>query len=132
MTPRPDVKARAVDIVGLPYCTTCQKVQAELESAGVKVRKFRDVKTEPLSEAEVRELARRVGGVERLFSRRALKYRALGLDRRPLSEQEMVEWMVKEYTFVTRPVVLDADGEAAFCGGAPRARANFLHGDASK
>lgn len=124
MTPAP--RGRTVEIVGLPYCTTCQKVRAALEGEGIAVRRFRDVKTEPLSEREVRELARRVGGVERLFSRRAMKYRALGLDKRNLSEQDMVDWMVKEYTFVTRPVVLDAQGEAAFCGGAPRARAEFL------
>lgn len=116
----------AVDVVGLSYCTTCQKVQAALKDEGIVVRNFRDVKAEPLSETEVRELARRVGGVERLFSKRAMKYRSLGLDKRKLSEKEMVEWMVKEYTFVTRPVVLAVGKEAAFCGWAPRVQAEFV------
>ena len=106
--------ADAVDVYWLPYCSTCQKAVAHLEAKGVPIRAFRNLKEEPLSQAEVRELAAKVGGVEALFSRRAMKYRAMGLHEREVSEDEMVRLMAEEYTFVTRPVIVR--GERATAG----------------
>lgn len=113
-------------VYGLPHCSTCQKAVAYLEGKGARVERFHDLKAQPLSAAEVRELASRVGGVEKLFSRRALKYRALGLHERELSEEEMLRLMAEEYTFVTRPVVV-AEG-AAVAGFAPRRLDELLRG----
>lgn len=70
------------------------------------IRSFRNLKEEPLSVDEVRGLAEKVGGVEKLFSKRAMKYRAMGLHEREVSEDEMVRLMAEEYTFVTRPVIV--------------------------
>jgi hypothetical protein len=75
-----------------------------LEGKSVFVRGYRSLKEDPLSVDEVRDLARKVGGVEKLFSRRAMKYRQMGLHEREVSEDEMVRLMSEEYTFVTRPV----------------------------
>jgi arsenate reductase (glutaredoxin) len=97
----------------LPYCTTCQKAAAYLHDKEVRVDEFRDLKAQPLEEAEVRDLARKVGGVEKLFSKRAMKYRQLGLHERELSEDEMVRLMAEEYTFVTRPVIVRGDRATA-------------------
>ncbi|HEV2146255.1 MAG TPA: ArsC/Spx/MgsR family protein [Longimicrobiaceae bacterium] len=102
-----------VTVYGLPHCSTCQKAVAYLEKRGVEVERFHDVKTEPLSEGQVRELAERVGGAGTLFSRRARKYRALGLHERVLSEEEMLRLMTEEYTFITRPVVVNGDRATA-------------------
>jgi arsenate reductase len=107
-----------VTVYGLPHCSTCQKAVAFLEGRGVRVERFHDVKTEPLSEREIRALAERVGGVEQLFSRRARKYRALGLHEQELSDDDLLRLMADEYTFITRPVVV-ADGRAV-AGFAPR------------
>lgn len=107
-----------VTVYGLPYCTTCQKAVAYLEGKGVAIDRFHDVKTEPLSEEEIRGLAERVGGADRLFSKRARKYRAMGLHERDLSEDEMLRLMAEEYTFITRPVVVAEHGAVA--GFAPR------------
>ena len=96
----------SVEVYGLPYCTTCQKAVQYLEDQkGVTVRSFRNLKEEPLSVDEVRGLAAKVGGVEKLFSRRAMKYRQMGLHEREVPEEEMVKLMSEEYTFVTRPVI---------------------------
>lgn len=103
-----------VDVYWLPYCTTCQKAVAYLEEKGVPVRSYRNLKEEPLSEDEVRALAAKVGGVEKLFSKRAMKYRAMGLHERDVSDDEMVRLMAREYTFVTRPVIVR--GERATAG----------------
>ena len=54
----------------------------------------------------MRSLAAKVGGVEKLFSKRAMKFRQLGLHERELLEDEMVRLMAEEYTFVTRPVIV--------------------------
>ena len=102
-----------VDVYWLPYCTTCQKAVAYLHEKGVPIRSFRDLKAQPLEQAEVRDLARKVGGVEALFSRRAMKYRQLGLHEKELSEDEMARWMADEYTFVTRPVIVRGDRATA-------------------
>lgn len=100
-----------VTVYGLPHCSTCQKAVEYLVGKGVEVERFQDIKTQRLSEEEVRDLAGRVGGVEKLFSRRARKYRAMGLHERELTEEEMLRLMTEEYTFITRPVVV-ADGRA--------------------
>lgn len=92
----------------------CQKAVAFLEGRGVAVRSFRNLKAEPLSRAEVAELAHKVGGAGALFSKRAMKYRKMGLHERQLSEDEMLALMAEEYTFVTRPVVVR--GERAMAG----------------
>ena len=102
-----------VDVYWLPYCTTCQKAVAHLKDRGVPVDQFRDLKARPLSELEVRELATKVGGVDALFSRRAMKYRQMGLHERELEENEMVRLMAEEYTFITRPVVVRGDRATA-------------------
>ncbi len=108
----------SVHVYGLPHCTTCQKALAYLEAKGVSVEAFRDVKTDRLSSSEVADLARKAGGAEKLFSRRAMKYRQMGLHERDLSEDEMLRLMEEEYTFVTRPVVVR--GDAAVAGFAPK------------
>jgi arsenate reductase (glutaredoxin) len=57
----------------------------------------------------VEDLARKVGGAAALFSKRAMKYRKLGLHERQLSDDEMLDLMAEEYTFVTRPVIVRGD-----------------------
>jgi arsenate reductase len=112
MTERPGA-APAVDVYWLPYCTTCQKAVAHLQERGISIRSYRNLKEEPLSEDEVRALAAKVGGVEKLFSKRAMKYRQMSLHERDVSEDEMVRLMAEEYTFVTRPVIVRGDRATA-------------------
>ena len=112
MTDRSSV-APAVDVYWLPYCTTCQKAVAHLQERGVPIRSYRNLKEEPLSEDEVRALAAKVGGVEKLFSKRAMKYRQMGLHEQQLTEDDLVRLMAEEYTFVTRPVIVRGDRATA-------------------
>jgi arsenate reductase len=98
---------------GNAECTTCTKAVAYLREKDVPIRALRNLKEEPLSEDEVRGLAAKVGGVEKLFSKRAMKYRQMGLHEREVSEGEMVRLMADEYTFVTRPVIVRGDRATA-------------------
>src|SRR3954464_6307320 len=56
-----------VDVCWLPYCSTCARAVAYLQEKGVSIRRYRNLKEEPLSEDEVRALAEKVGSVEKLF-----------------------------------------------------------------
>jgi arsenate reductase len=91
----------------------CTRAVAHLQERGVSIRAYRNLKEAPLSEDEVRILAAKVGGLEKLFSKRAMKYRAMGLHERQLSEDDLVRLMAEEYTFVTRPVVVRGDRATA-------------------
>lgn len=100
--------AASVDVYWLPHCTTCQKAVAYLQEKHVPISAFRDLKAQPLERAEIEDLARKVGGVEKLFSKRAMKYRSMGLHEQTLSDDDLLRLMTEEYTFITRPVIVRA------------------------
>lgn len=103
----------SVDVYWLPHCTTCQKAVKYLQDKQIPIRSFRDLKAQPLERAEVVDLARKVGGAEKLFSRRAMKYRSMGLHEQELSEDDLLRLMAEEYTFITRPVIVRGDRATA-------------------
>ncbi|CAN5633638.1 arsenate reductase family protein [soil metagenome] len=102
---------KEVTFYWLPNCTTCQKAKRQLERHRVSITKLRDLKEEPLSREEVENLAEMLGGAENLFSKRAVKYREMKLSERELSEEEMLDLMTAEYTFLKRPILVK-DGKA--------------------
>ena len=70
----------------------------------------RDLFKHPLAVAEIQALARATpGGVRALLSTRTTQYTALGLDRRQVSDGELVELMAKEPRLLRRPLLF-ADG----------------------
>ena len=75
------------------------------EELGYKDIKFRDLKEQPLQKSELKDLAKKAGGVDKIFSRRAIKYRTLGLADKNLTDDQKLDWMAKEYTFISRPVI---------------------------
>jgi arsenate reductase len=86
-----------------------------LEELGVEIENFHDLKENQLSRKEVERLVKLVGGAENLFSKRAMKYRSLGLKEMELSDEQLVDYMVEEYTFIRRPVMVFGDkGLAGF------------------
>lgn len=96
---------------GLPNCTTCQKALRRLDYHRVQNVKKRNIKDEPLTREEVEKLAKMLGGAENLFSRRSTKYRELGLRDKVISEEQMLDLMASEYTFLKRPILV-AKGKA--------------------
>ncbi len=95
----------------LPHCSTCQKADAFLKEKGATISQYVDVKTQQVNPEIIAKLAEGVGGVDKLFSKRALKYRAMGLHERELSDTEMLELMHQEYTFIKRPVIVTQSGK---------------------
>lgn len=90
----------------LPNCSTCQKAERRLARHNIEVTRFRDIKEEPLEREEIAQLAKMLGGANELFSRRAVKYRQMKLDERELSEDEMIDLMAGDYTFLKRPILV--------------------------
>jgi arsenate reductase (glutaredoxin) len=98
---------------GLPNCSTCQKALRRLEYHNILDAKLRNIKEEPLTRQEIEKLAKMLGSAENLFSRRSVKYRELGLRDKTLSEDEMLDLMTEEYTFLKRPVLVINDEAVA-------------------
>ena len=108
----------------LPNCSTCREAASYLKQKGQRVTRYRDIKTDPLKWEEVEQLAELAGGASELFSRRARKYRSMGLSEREISGDEMLDLMSEEYTFIKRPVLVN--GKRAICGFSPKSYDSFL------
>lgn len=89
----------------LSTCSTCTRIITEL---GLKTKKFdfQDIKTEKITASQLAEMKKMAGSYEALFSRVALKYRALGLDKKKLGEDDYKKYILEEYTFLKRPVII--------------------------
>ena len=95
-------------IFHLSSCNSCERVIDELKLKNKKFI-FQDLKTEPITEQQLEELKDKAGSYEALFSKIARKYRALGLHEKVLSENEYKNFILKEYTFLKRPIILIND-----------------------
>lgn len=102
----------------LPTCKTCQRIEEDLDPAGHGAT-VRDIKAQAVSAAELDAMHAHSGSYEALFSRRAMKFRSMGLADRTLSESDYRQLILEEYTFLKRPVLLTDDG--VFAGSAKAA-----------
>jgi len=100
----------------LSSCTTSQRILKELHPG--KDVLLQDIKTEKMTPAQVDEMARMAGSYEAIFSRIALKYRSLGLNKMKLGEKDYRRYILEEYTFLKRPVIII--GDKIFAGNAPK------------
>ena len=102
----------------LSTCTTCQRILKETQ-AGAKGFVLQDIKTDKLTETQLDELKERAGSYEALFSRRAIKYKELGLKDKALTEADYRRLILEEYTFLKRPVAVA--GKRIFVGSEKKA-----------
>jgi len=86
----------------LAGCSTCQRIIKEL---GIEKRfELQDIKSQAITQEQLDEMANLTGSYESLFSRRAIKYRTMALKDQQLSESDYRDLILKEYTFLKRPV----------------------------
>ncbi len=106
-------------LYGISTCDTCKKALKALERAGREVT-FRDVRANPLSEAEIARLVARFG--DRLVNRQSTTYRSFN-DFLKAAEPEAQ--IAAQPTVMKRPVIddgvqlwlgWDATTEAALTG----------------
>jgi arsenate reductase len=98
----------------LSTCSTCNRIIKELKLD--ESFEYQDIKTNKITEAQLEQMAKMSGTYESLFSRRAMKYKALGLANKDLSETDIKKLILEEYTFLKRPVIIIDD--AIFVGNA--------------
>ena len=67
---------------------------------------LQDIKTEKMTPAQVDQMIEMAGSASALFSKRAMKYRAMGLHEKEISEADMRQLIIDEYTFLKRPVLI--------------------------
>lgn len=103
-------------IYHLGNCTTCQRILKELKPGKDFI--LQDIKTEKITPSQLDEMKKMSGSYEALFSRVALKYRSMGLNTMTLSEKDFRKYILEEYTFLKRPVIII--GKEIFIGNAPK------------
>ena len=89
----------------LTQCSTCQRILNELNWKG----QLQDIRTEKISSDQLDQMAKMSGSYESLFSRRALKYKSMGLKNKNLSENDYRQLILEEDTFLKRPVFIFND-----------------------
>ncbi|HRD53022.1 MAG TPA: ArsC/Spx/MgsR family protein [Flavobacteriales bacterium] len=109
-------------IYHLGNCTTCQAILKTIPN--LKSFTLREIKGEPITAKELDEMKKLAGSYEGLFSRVALKYRALGLNQMTLTEKDYRKYILQEYTFLKRPVMII--GDRILIGNAPKVRAAMV------
>lgn len=93
-------------IFHLKSCSTNQRILKELKLDDVELQ---NIKEENIDEKTLDFLKEKVGSYEALFSRKAMKYRSMGLHELKLSEADYKKYMLEEYTFLKRPFMINED-----------------------
>jgi arsenate reductase (glutaredoxin) len=92
----------------LGNCTTSQAIikETKVDKKGFDMQ---DIKFEKITPAQLEEMKKMAGSYEALFSRRALKYKEWKLKDKNLTEKDYRQYILDEYTFLKRPVVIIKD-----------------------
>ena len=103
-------------IYHLSSCSTCQKIIKEINPATDV--ELQDIKVENIDATTLDWMKEKVGSYEALFSKRAMKFRSMGLNEMKLTEDDYRKYMLEEYTFLKRPfMIVD---ENVFIGNAKK------------
>ena len=110
-------------IFHLSTCSTNQRILKELDF-GHDVE-LQDIKSQNIDEKTLDFIKDRIGSYEELFSKRAMKFRSMGLNEMTLSEADYKKYLLEEYTFLKRPfIVLE---NQVFVGNAAKTMAAAKH-----
>ena len=108
---------------GVSTCTTCQRIMKDSDLIK-KGYAYQNIKEEKITPAQLDEMKSMMGSYEALFSRRALKYKAMGLKDKKLTEKDYRYFILQEYTFLKRPVVIS--GKKIFSGSEKKTVAEVI------
>jgi arsenate reductase len=89
----------------LKTCSTCQRILKEIE-ASQHGFELQHIKEDKITAKQLDEMKALSGSYEALFSKTAMKYKALGLKEKNLSENDYKNYILEEYTFLKRPVAI--------------------------
>jgi len=90
------------------YLSTCSTSKRIIDTLALRDKEFsfQDIKFEAVTEAQLTEMYKLAGSYEALFSKIARKYKELGLKNLNLQEEDFKNYILQEYTFLKRPVVI--------------------------
>lgn len=103
-------------IYHLSTCNTNQRILHDLKPG--KDVELINIKEHNIDPETLDWLKEKVGSYEALFSKKALKYRSLGLHNVNLTEDDYRKYILEEYTFLKRPFIIS--DENVFIGNAKR------------
>lgn len=103
-------------IYHLSSCDTCKKIIKEINPSNDV--ELQDIKVQNIDADMLDWIKEKVGSYEALFSKRAIKFRSLGLNEMNLTEEDYKKHMLAEYTFLKRPFIIN--GEEVFIGNAKK------------
>lgn len=87
----------------LKSCSTCSRIMSGLNLDGFEQV---EIKSNGISSTNLEEMKNLSGTYEALFSKRAMKYKSLGLASKSLTESDLRDYILEEYTFLKRPVFI--------------------------
>lgn len=85
----------------LATCDTCKRIMTETGTEGFELQ---DIKTKHISREELDEIKKHEGSYEALLNKRAIKFNEQGWNKKLLSDEQMGELILTEYTFLRRPL----------------------------
>jgi len=88
----------------LSTCSTCTRIIKELNL--YDSFEFQDIKANKITTEQIEEMQKMSGSYDSLFSKRAMKYKSMALKEKNLSETDIKELILEEYTFLKRPVII--------------------------
>ena len=88
----------------LGSCSTCVRIMKDLGVGDSWEQQ--DIKTEKITTSQIDEMYSLSGSYDALFSRRAMKYKSMGLKEKQLSDSDYKALILEEYTFLKRPVII--------------------------
>ncbi|HZZ76749.1 MAG TPA: ArsC/Spx/MgsR family protein [Puia sp.] len=104
-------------------CGTCERIlkDSDLIKKGYAYQNIKEDKITPTQLDQMKEM---IGSYEALFSRRALKYKSMGLKDKKLTEKDYRDLILQEYTFLKRPVIIS--GKKIFSGSEKKTVAEVM------
>ena len=93
-------------IYHLKSCSTNVRILKEINLSGVELQ---NIKEENIDEESLSFLKSKVGSFEALFSKKAMKFRSLGLNKIELNEADYKRLILEEYTFLKRPFMINEE-----------------------
>lgn len=102
------------------HLSTCDTNQRIIKELGLKEKgfEFQDIKADNISAEELDAAKEKIGSYEALFSKRAMKFRSMGLNEMNLTEADYRKYILEEYTFLKRPFIWI--GDEVFVGNAKK------------
>jgi arsenate reductase len=91
----------------LGTCDTCTRILKELNPGPDVV--LQDIKKEKITEEQIDLMRTLAGSYQSVFSKVAKKFKAMGLNEMQLTEKDYRRYILIEYTFLKRPVIIVND-----------------------